>query len=87
MSTVTVSVPATTANIGPGFDCIGAAVTLYNQFHFSTQDESETDLSIIVTGTEAHRVSCDGTNLLYQAFAHLYQHLGKKPLELLLRLN
>ncbi len=78
MSTVTVSVPATTANIGPGFDCIGAALTLYNQFHFSTEDESETDLSIIVTGTEAHRVSGDRTNLLYQAFAHLYQHLGKK---------
>lgn len=33
---VTVRVPATTANIGPGFDCLGAALTLYNQFTFST---------------------------------------------------
>jgi homoserine kinase len=77
MSTVTVTVPATTANIGPGFDCLGAALTLYNQFQFTEQPDAETELSITVTGTEAHRVSCDRTNLLYQAFTHLYQHLGK----------
>ncbi|MFN7317832.1 MAG: homoserine kinase, partial [Microcystis sp.] len=35
MSTFTVTVPATTANIGPGFDCLGAALTLYNQFTFT----------------------------------------------------
>jgi homoserine kinase len=38
VSTVTVSVPATTANLGPGFDCIGAALTLYNQFRFTRLD-------------------------------------------------
>ena len=78
MSIVTVTVPATTANIGPGFDCIGAALTLYNQFRFTKQEDNESELSIKVIGTEAHRVSCDRTNLLYQSFAHLYQHLGKK---------
>ncbi|WP_009546592.1 homoserine kinase [Crocosphaera subtropica] len=79
MSTVTVTVPATTANIGPGFDCIGAALTLYNQFTFTEQPEADTDLRITVTGTEAHRVSGDRTNLLYQAFTHLYDHLNKTP--------
>lgn len=79
MSIVTVTVPATTANIGPGFDCIGAALTLYNQFKFTEQPGAETDLSITVTGTEAHRVSCDRSNLLYQAFTHLYRHLDKTP--------
>ncbi|MDJ0601747.1 MAG: homoserine kinase [Crocosphaera sp.] len=79
MSTVTVTVPATTANIGPGFDCIGAALSLYNQFKFTEQPEAENDLSITVTGTEAHRVSSDRTNLLYQAFTHLYHHLNKTP--------
>ncbi len=78
MSTVTITVPATTANIGPGFDCIGAALTLYNQFQFTELEGVDTDLKITVSGAEAHRVSCDRTNLLYQAFAHLYQHLGKK---------
>ncbi|MEO1743746.1 MAG: homoserine kinase, partial [Cyanobacteria bacterium J06629_9] len=32
---VTVTVPATTANLGPGFDCLGAALTLYNRFRFA----------------------------------------------------
>ncbi len=79
MSTVTITVPATTANIGPGFDCIGAALTLYNQFQFTELEAVDTDLKITVVGTESHRVSCDRTNLLYQAFAHLYHHLDKKP--------
>jgi len=30
MSAVSVRVPATTANLGPGFDCLGAALALYN---------------------------------------------------------
>ncbi|MGA1626699.1 MAG: homoserine kinase [Prochlorothrix sp.] len=33
--TLTVTVPATTANLGPGFDCLGAALTLHNRFIFS----------------------------------------------------
>ncbi len=79
MSIVTVTVPATTANLGPGFDCIGAALSLYNQFQFTEKPDADTDLVINVTGTEAHRVSGDRSNLLYQAFAHLYQHLNKTP--------
>ncbi len=79
MSTVTVTVPATTANIGPGFDCIGAALTLYNQFKFTENPTADSDLVITVTGTEAHRIRCNQSNLLYQAFAHLYQHLNKTP--------
>ena len=31
---VTIRVPATTANLGPGFDCLGAALTLYACFSF-----------------------------------------------------
>jgi homoserine kinase len=38
VSTVTVTVPATTSNLGPGFDCIGVALTLYNKFKFTRLD-------------------------------------------------
>ena len=31
---ITVQVPATTANLGPGFDCFGMALTLYGRFTF-----------------------------------------------------
>ena len=52
---VTVTVPATTANLGPGFDCIGAALTLYNRLEFSHLETSSSTeiLRITVQGTEA----------------------------------
>lgn len=74
---VTLQVPATTANLGPGFDCIGAALTLYNRCHFSLLEAG--DLQITVSGLEAERVNTDKSNLLYQSFAKLYEHLGQVP--------
>jgi homoserine kinase len=76
-SSVTVTVPATTANLGAGFDCIGAALTLHNNFKFTVVDG---ETQIIVTGSEAARVeTIYKDNLLYQAYLKLYQHLGKTP--------
>ncbi|WP_066379328.1 homoserine kinase [Anabaena sp. CA = ATCC 33047] len=77
VSSVTVKVPATTANLGPGFDCIGAALTLYNHFQFTRLDEG--GLIIQVTGAEAERVQTDESNLLYQAFVKLYQYINQTP--------
>ncbi|MEH2068627.1 MAG: homoserine kinase [Nostoc sp.] len=77
VSDVTVTVPATTSNLGPGFDCIGAALKLYNQFKFTRVEEG--GLTIAVTGEEAQRVQTDRSNLLYQAFIKFYQHLEQTP--------
>ncbi|HAA26607.1 MAG TPA: homoserine kinase [Cyanobacteria bacterium UBA8553] len=86
VSTVTVTVPATTANLGPGFDCIGAALTLYNQFKFIRLDLTaekpagtlpQTAPVITVTGAEQERVITDDQNLVYQSFVKLYQLLGQ----------
>ena len=80
ISTITVTVPATTANLGPGFDCIGAALSLYNQFQFSRLELSATEkLKITVTGQEAAKVKTDDSNLAYQAFVKLYEHLNQSP--------
>jgi homoserine kinase len=76
MSTATVRVPATTANIGPGFDCLGAALTLYNQFTFSSLSDGEA-LKITAAGAEASRVSRDSSNLVYQAFCKFFERIGK----------
>jgi homoserine kinase len=79
-STVTVTVPATTANLGPGFDCIGAALSLYNRFQFSRLEPSATEkLKITVTGQEAAKVKTDESNLAYQAFIKLYDRLKQSP--------
>jgi len=71
-----ITVPATTANIGPGFDCLGAALTMYNHFKFTPTDGEN---KITVTGIEAAKVSLDKSNLLYQSFLKFYQHLDKTP--------
>jgi len=75
VSSVTVKVPGTTANLGPGFDCIGAALTIYIQFQFTRLEES--GLIIQATGAEAERVPTDESNLIYQAFAKLYQYIDQ----------
>jgi homoserine kinase len=74
---VTVRVPATTANIGPGFDCLGAALTLYNGFTFSVMPESAPNLEITVTGVNADRVGCNADNMVYQAMKTFYDRIGK----------
>lgn len=79
-STVTITVPATTANLGPGFDCIGAALSLYNSFQFSRLEPSATEkLKITVTGAEAAKVKIDESNLAYVAFVTLYDRLKQSP--------
>ncbi|KAB8331128.1 homoserine kinase [Scytonema tolypothrichoides VB-61278] len=78
---VSITVPGTTANLGPGFDCIGAALTLYNEFKFTRLDISPDleGVKITVTGAEAERVVTDESNLLYQAFLKFYQYREQTP--------
>lgn len=75
---VTAIVPATTANLGVGFDCLGAALTMANQFQFTMVDRAS-KLKITVTGKEAEKVARDENNLIYQSFVRLYQTIGKTP--------
>jgi homoserine kinase len=75
----TVTVPATTANLGPGFDCLGAALSLYNRFEFSLLPTAEQPVLIQATGLEAEKVTLDGSNLAYRAFAYFYEQMGQTP--------
>ena len=78
-SQVTVQVPATTANLGPGFDCLGVALTLHNRFRFTLKNASDPPVEILVKGEEAARVSTDAENLIYRAFASFYEGFGQTP--------
>lgn len=71
-----VSVPATTANIGPGFDCLGAALTRYNRFMIR-RAATASPLSITVTGLDSDRVSTNASNLAYVAFCEYFKRLGQ----------
>jgi homoserine kinase len=69
---ITVRVPATTANLGAGFDCLGAALTLYNEFQFS---QIESGLRITATGAEADRVSLGSSNMVYQTVVKFFNRI------------
>ena len=84
---ITVTVPATTANIGVGFDCLGAALTMANEFQFALVDN--TKLKITVLGEEADKVAKNENNLIYRSLLELYQRIGQTPpnLEITIKLG
>ena len=47
--TLLARVPATSANLGPGFDCMGVALDLWNEFELRPAPE-RADISVVVEG-------------------------------------
>lgn len=74
MPTYHIRVPATTANLGPGFDCLGMALELYNRFRFSLSDRPH----VTVSGQGADRLRGNKRNLVYRAAERYFEALGKK---------
>lgn len=68
---VTVRVPATTANLGPGFDCLGAALGTYLTVKLSHSDRSEA-----VGRGRRHPIP---RNLTYRSIVAAYEAAGKPP--------
>ena len=73
---VTVQVPASTANLGPGFDSIGLAIDLWNQASFMLTDDGYT---VQADGESANEVPKDEKNYILESFFQLYRHLGETP--------
>ena len=76
LSKVSVSVPATTANLGPGFDCLGLALDLNNQVTFVKVGSG---LTVEVSGEGAGTLPVDSSNLLFQAAERLFDRVGRRP--------
>ena len=72
--TVIVRVPATTANLGPGFDCLGMALDLWNQVRVEVVDTSARSDGpvVLVQGQGSVELPGDSGNLVYRAMAHLF---------------
>lgn len=62
---ITVRVPATTANLGPGFDCLGLALDLWNEADFSLEGEG---LGIELQGESAGSLPTDPSNAVARGF-------------------
>jgi len=70
---VHVRVPATSANLGPGFDALGLALALYNEV---TASEADT-VSVTIEGEGAGRLSTGAENVVARAVRHAYDAAGR----------
>ena len=62
-----VSVPATVANLGPGFDCMALAVDLWNEITIDTEGPPR----VTVEGEGADELPTDSSNLVVRVMAQL----------------
>ena len=69
-----VRVPATSANLGAGFDCLGIALDIWNTVEVQESDE----VSIHIDGEGVDELPHDERNVVYHACMYLFEKLGIK---------
>ncbi len=79
---VTVTVPATSANLGPGYDCLGLALDLRDELVGEVRPGG---LEVEVAGEGADGVPRDGTHLVVRAMHAAFDEMGERPPGLRLR--
>ena len=72
-----VRVPATSANLGPGFDALGLALSLYDDIVVRVTDEP--GLTVDVAGMGAASVARNARNLVVKAMYEAFKRLGGRP--------
>ena len=68
-----IKVPATSANMGPGFDCVGVALELYNELW-----AEETDGGIDISSADGRDIPKGEKNLIYTTIKGFYDREGLK---------
>lgn len=81
-TSVRIRVPATSANLGPAFDCAGLALSCADDLEFTVTDGG---LSVEVTGEGAGTLPADESHLVVRAFRAACDELGWAPPGLRLR--
>lgn len=91
---VSVKVPATTANIGPGFDCLGMALPVYNTVTIEETVLPGTGVEINVLADNdsidqlsLDHVPSDENSIVYKAVELLYNSIGQSPSELKINIH
>ena len=74
---VRVTVPASTANLGPGFDCIGLALALHHTLIVRELPGSGVEISLIGEGAES--LPCNETNPVLVAMSSVFEETGYRP--------
>ena len=73
---VVVRVPATSANLGPGFDTLGLALSVYDELIVTALPQGR--LEIEVSGEGADDVPRDASNLVVRSIAYAFEAVGRR---------
>jgi len=86
---VSVKVPASSANLGPGFDCLGLALPIYNTITIEETVLPGTGIEINLISEEESidemvfdSIPRDENNIVFKAVEMLYNSIGQEPSEL-----
>lgn len=80
---VRVLVPASSANLGPGFDCMGLGLGIYDELVAMVSDDS--GVLVEAAGEGADEIPRDESHLVVRAMNLLFSHVGEKPAGFVLR--
>lgn len=72
---VWVRVPATSANLGPGFDTLGMALSYYDELEVETLPAGQFEIE--VSGEGAGEVPKDHNHLVVRAISYVFEQLGQ----------
>ena len=74
---IRVRVPATTANMGPGYDVLGMALSQYSTFQCQEDDK----ISLFIEGLESQKLLGQDheDNLVVRSMNHLFEYVNKYP--------
>lgn len=75
-STVRVKAPATTANMGPGFDCLGMALDIWNTIVVEIDESKPSAKRLSISGEGRNSLSTGDDNLVYRCFKRVYDGIG-----------
>ena len=91
---ISVKVPATSANLGPGFDCLGMALPLYNTITIEETVLPGTGVEInvipespAIDELSLEHIPLDENSLVYKAVELLYNSIGQSPSELKINIH
>lgn len=79
---IKIRVPASTSNLGPGFDALSLALDWYNEFTFKSVNEG-----LKISQHNSNKLPENNTNLVYRAFCEVFKKFGKIPPGLHLDIN
>lgn len=85
VGSVRIRVPGSAANLGPGFDAVGLALGVWDEYDVTVGGADQQGLQVVVTGEGAADVPLDASHLVVRAMAHGFTRLGSsRPADLCL---